>query len=164
MAGCGAKSTGALGKPVPRTVRVSSPAFAAGALIPVKYTCDGRQLSPPLAWTGVPKAATSQALVVDDPDGPGGTYVHWILLDIPVGTRHLPAGQVPRGAVQALGSGGHDRYDGPCPPAGTHHDRFTVYALRYPTGLPQGAATAKALHAVQQREIASGRLVGRYHR
>jgi Raf kinase inhibitor-like YbhB/YbcL family protein len=170
---CGAVVTGCGGHDEPAedavgaaaTIGVTSTAFADGASIPVEFTCDGKEESPPLAWTdhagGKPAA---WALVVDDPDAPGGTFVHWVVLDIPPATRSIAAGKVPAGATQAMNSAGSAAYAGPCPPSGTHHYRFTVYALSAPTGLPEGAATEDALAKIRSAAEAKGTLLGLYAR
>jgi Raf kinase inhibitor-like YbhB/YbcL family protein len=165
LAGCSGGESASPARPhVPSVVRVSSSAFPPGGRIPTRYTCDGAETSPPLAWTGVPGKARALALVVDDPDAPGGTFVHWVLLDIPVGVTSLREGQAPSEAVQATNSAGRASYTGPCPPQGTHHYRFTVYALSAPTGLPAGASLDRAMQAVARRAVAQGRLVGTYRR
>ena len=146
------------------SISVTSPAFAEGDPIPTVYSCDGDETSPPLAWTGVPADAAALALVVDDPDAPRGTYVHWVVLDIPPSTTDAAEGEVPAGGVQAKGSSGRAAWAGPCPPSGTHHYQFTVYALSEPTGLQEGAAMDDALAAVQRLSTAEGRLVGTYAR
>lgn len=148
----------------PDVITVSSPAFREGHPIPARFTCDGHGQSPPLAWDDVPAEAAALALVVDDPDAPRRTFVHWVLLDIPVGTRVLDANEVPSGAVQARNSAGHPSYFGPCPPSGLHHYRFTVYALSKRTGLHDGARLDQALRAVETTATAQGRLVGTYAR
>ena len=150
------------------TLVVTSTAFAAGEAIPTRFTCDGQEVSPPLAWTAGDGPTTTRpeawALVVDDPDAPGGTFVHWVVLDIPPATRSVGVGQVPAGAAQAVSSAGSASYAGPCPPSGTHHYRFTVYALSEPTGLSDGASTDDALAAIRSRADAQGTLVGVYSR
>ena len=145
---------------VPESLMVTSPAFADGDPVPRRFTCRGADVSPPLHWSGVPADAGAVALVVSDPDAPGGTYVHWVLLDLDPGTTSLAEGEVPAGAHQARNSAGHARYDGPCPPSGTHHYRFTVYALRTATALADGADLERALAAVERRATARGTLVG----
>src|SRR5262249_14022917 len=127
VAGCGGEPAEPAAS-APSTIAVTSPAFAAGAPIPVEFSCRGANTSPPLSWPGVPGRAAALALVVDDPDAPHGTYRHWVVVDIPPGATSAPAGQPP-GGRQLPNSAGHARYDGPCPPSGTHHYRFTVYAL-----------------------------------
>ena len=145
-------------------ISVTSTAFRDGQPIPAQFTCDGKGGSPPLAWEGVPAGAAALALVVDDPDAPRGTFVHWVVLDIPLGTTAVQGGAVPAGGAQARNTAGHASYYGPCPPSGMHHYRFTVYALSRPTGLPDGAALDQALRAVGSAATAQGRLVGTYAR
>jgi hypothetical protein len=149
----------------PTSIEVTSTAFADGARIPVEFTCDGNQESPPLDWAGAAGAKPATwALVVDDPDAPGGTFVHWVVLDIPRATRSVAAGKVPAGSIQARNSSGSAEYAGPCPPSGTHHYRFTVYALSASTGLHDGAPLDDALAAIGSSAQAQGRLVGVYAR
>jgi Raf kinase inhibitor-like YbhB/YbcL family protein len=144
---------------------VTSTEFADGEAIPVAFTCDGAETSPPLAWNGDAGAKPAAwALVVDDPDAPGGTFVHWVVLDIPPATRSVAAGAVPAGSTQATNSSGSAAYAGPCPPSGTHHYRFTVYALTAPTGLADGASTDDALAKIRSAAEAKGTLVGVYAR
>ena len=144
----------------PASMQVSSSAFGADQPIPRTYTCRGAGTSPPLRWSGVPAKAKALALVVDDPDAPDGTYVHWIVVDVPTTTRAVSADRVPAGGATARGSGDKAAYDPPCPPSGTHHYRFTVYALDRRTALPQGADREKALNAIDAHAIAHGTLVG----
>jgi Raf kinase inhibitor-like YbhB/YbcL family protein len=144
----------------PATLALSSPAFEDGGRVPTRFTCKGANVSPPLRWTGVPDDARALALVVTDPDAPGGTYAHWIVFNLPPETGSLAAGELPSAARQARNSAGRPRYDGPCPPSGTHHYRFVVYALRTPTTLGNGAATDRALAAIDGKAIGRGTLVG----
>jgi len=144
----------------PDSIAVASSAFASDQPIPTRYTCAGRDISPPLTWTGVPAQARELALVVDDPDAPGGTYTHWILFGLPPSTSSLAEDSVPPGARQAENSGGRAAYAGPCPPSGTHHYRFTVYALDVPLELNNGAGTDDTLTAIGRHAVAQGRLVG----
>jgi Raf kinase inhibitor-like YbhB/YbcL family protein len=149
---------------LPNDITVTSSAFHEGARIPTRFTCDGSHTSPPVAWRGVPKDAKALALVVDDPDAPDGPFVHWVLLDISPSTTQVRQGAVPPGAVQAENGDGDASYTGPCPPSGTHHYRFTVYALKARAGLENGVATDAALRAIETSATARGRLVGTYSR
>ena len=162
LSGCGlfGEDVTEPGRTAPATLQMSSPAFTDGAAVPRRFTCKGDNISPPLAWTGVPADARSLAVVVTDPDAPNGTYVHWVVFDIDPTVRSIPAGGVPAGAHQAKNSAGHSKYDGPCPPSGTHHYRFIVYALRSPTTLGNGVDTARALAAIDGKAIGRGTLVG----
>jgi Raf kinase inhibitor-like YbhB/YbcL family protein len=145
---------------IPASVAVSSPAFPDGTPIPNEYTCQGAGTSPPLAWTGVPTATASIAVVVLDPDAPRGTFVHWVLVGVPAAQEHLDAGAVPAEARQARNSGGGTGWTPPCPPSGTHHYHFTVYALSRPPDVGDGAAPDEATAAVRRVAIAQGTLVG----
>jgi Raf kinase inhibitor-like YbhB/YbcL family protein len=144
----------------PTAITVTSAAFDDGSPIPVRFTCKGDNVSPPLAWSGVPSGAAALALVVADPDAPGGTYIHWVVLDADPATTSVGEGEVPAGAGQARNSAKHARYDGPCPPSGTHRYRFTVFALRRGTGLPDGADLHTALASIDRLATARGTLVG----
>jgi Raf kinase inhibitor-like YbhB/YbcL family protein len=168
LSGCGGSASsdppdaGASSGTASTTITVTSTAFDDGGRIPVRFTCDGDQTSPQLAWTGGGKPA-AWALVVDDPDAPG-TFVHWVVLDIPVATRSLAEGRVPSGATQLASSAGSASYAGPCPPSGTHHYRFTVYALAATTGLSASADTDEAIAKVRSSATGQGTLVGLYSR
>ena len=162
LAGCGKDAPAEPATGVPASIAVTSTAFVAGAAIPEQYSCKGANTSPPLAWTGIPGDAAALALVVDDPDAPGGTYRHWIVVDIPPATTGARQGQPPAGGRQLPNSAGKAGYDGPCPPSGTHHYRFTVYALRHRLDLAQNAALDQALQAIDAAASARGQLVGTF--
>lgn len=173
LAGCGAAGRGDSGArsgnapatAVPATIAVGSGAFSDGGPIPTRYTCDGAGDVPPLRWSSVPPAARALALFVDDPDAPGGTFTHWVVLDLPPDITSVRSEQLPAPAVQGSNSAGSDGWTPPCPPAGDpHHYRFTVYALDAGTGLPKGTAPAAALSAIEAHAIARGRLTGTYAR
>jgi Raf kinase inhibitor-like YbhB/YbcL family protein len=149
---------------IPTSVRVTSPAFSEGDRLPSRFTCDGDGEAPPLAWDGGPPQPASWAVVVDDPDAPGGTFVHWVVLDVPAGVRELARGRLPNGSVQARTSGGEPGYTPACPPRGEHRYRFTVYALGRPTGLAGDVGLDAALAAVSARATARGVLVATYSR
>ena len=145
-----------------KPITVSSKAFDQGETVPTKFTCDGVDVSPALHWRHIPKKAEALALVVDDPDAPGGTWTHWVVLDIPRTTRVSHEDGVPKGGVQAENSWGDASYGGPCPPSGTHRYRFKLYALDEPTGLDEGASLETALDAVAEHATEHGQLVGLY--
>ncbi len=135
--------------PTPRFA-LTSGAFAAGGSIPRRYTCDGEDVSPALAWTGVPGGAAELVLLMDDPDA--RDFAHWIALSIPPATTHLAEGAGAASSHLAQGTNDFGRvgYGGPCPPSGTHHYRFTLYALADPLGLsgaPRASAVRSALGA-----------------
>lgn len=151
-------------------LNVSSDAFARDGQIPVVYTCDGTNISPPLSWGPVPQGTVSIALLVTDPDAPGGTFIHWVAYNIPPGTRGLPAGGpgkdiLPAGSIQGMNDMGRPGYMGPCPPTGKpHHYHFTVYALDSTinlTGKRDGRMLAEALAV---HILAKGETVGIYRR
>jgi len=141
-------------------VTITSPAFADGAAIPVQYSCKGANVAPPLAWS-TPSGA---ALVVDDPDAPGGTYVHWIVTGIPPGSGSTPDGQTPGGGRVLPNSAGQTSYSGPCPPAGSgvHHYRFTLYQLPDNYQLPARLAGAQAAQTIAGAATAHAQLTGTF--
>ncbi len=117
---------------------------------------------PPLAWSGVPRSARSLALVVDDPDAPGGTYTHWVVAGLAPTATSIDGAHLPPGAVQARSSAGTAGYTPPCPPSGTHHYRFTVLALNVTRPFADGAATSAALAAIDDAAVARGTLTALY--
>jgi Raf kinase inhibitor-like YbhB/YbcL family protein len=151
------------------TLKLTSSAFQSGGTIPKKFTCDGPDVSPALAWSGAP-AAQSFALIMDDPDAPAGTWVHWVLYDLPPDTHDLPEGaakqeQLPSGAQQGRNDFRKIGYGGPCPPPGKPHRYFfKLYALDAKLNLKAGATKAGLEKAMQGHILAHGELVGRYGR
>ncbi|WP_454560975.1 YbhB/YbcL family Raf kinase inhibitor-like protein [Mycobacterium haemophilum] len=139
---------------------ITSPAFSDGAPIPVQYTCKGANIAPPLTWV----APTEAALVVDDSDAPGGTYVHWIVIGIAPGPGSTADGQTPAGGSVLPNSTGHPAYSGPCPPAGTgtHHYRFTLYQLPATLQLPSGLAGVQAVQAITRATIGQAQLTATF--
>ncbi len=154
----------------PRDLVVRSSAFAPMSAIPAIYTCDGANISPPLSWFGAPKGVVSYALIMDDPDARGGTFVHWVVYDLPAQTEFLPegvptVGTLPRGGFQGRNSAGRLGYTGPCPPRGpAHHYRFTLYALDTVLGLGPGASPREVANAMSGHVLAWGQLIGTYQR
>ncbi len=110
--------------------RLTSPAFQNNKAIPSTFTCDGKNISPALDIHNIPEGTLSLALIVDDPDAPRGTWVHWTLWNISTTTTRIAEGALPPQAIEGITSFGTPGYGGPCPPSGTHHYRFTLYALR----------------------------------
>lgn len=137
---------------------ISSPAFADGAPIPVQYTCKGANIAPPLVWS----APLGAALVVDDPDAVGGTYIHWIVVGIGPGPGRTADGQTPAGASSLPNSSGKTGYTGPCPPpgTGTHHYRFTLYQMPATLQLPPGLVGLQAAQAITEATTAQVQLTG----
>jgi Raf kinase inhibitor-like YbhB/YbcL family protein len=155
-AGCGGD------RPAPPTtsaaagLTVTSSAFSEGGPIPADFTCTGAKQRPPLAWTGDTRGVTSLAVVVDDPDAPGGDFYHWIVTGLPPATTGL-TGDLPAGARQIKNSGGGTDWTPPCPPSGTHHYRFTVYGLNAPvTGTDAGGV----FRDITGHTVVQGRLTG----
>jgi Raf kinase inhibitor-like YbhB/YbcL family protein len=150
---------------LPERLTVTSPAFPPDGAIPARYTCSGEEVSPPLAWSKVPAGAAELALVVDDPDAPGGTYVHWVVVHLDPATDRLAEGRLPAGATQLRNSAGKPAWAGPCPPGGApHHYRFTVYALGSRVNVSADAEPADAVAAIEAAATARGRLVGTFSR
>ncbi len=151
-------------------IEVTSAAFAEGGTIPAKYTCEGEDVSPPLAWKGIPVESKSLALICDDPDAPAGTWVHWVLYNLPPKTSGLPEGvttaqRLPDGSRQGVNDFGKTGYGGPCPPPGKPHQYFfKLYALDRMFELPAGAKKQDLERAMQGHVLAQGRLVGKYQR
>ncbi|MFJ8603507.1 YbhB/YbcL family Raf kinase inhibitor-like protein [Streptomyces shenzhenensis] len=148
-------------------IAVTSSAFAEGGTIPRRHTCDGADVSPPLAFSGVPAGATSLALLVEDTDAPQGPFTHWLVWDIAPRTTTLAAGHAPEGAAQGRNDFRRPGYGGPCPPRGDrpHHYVFTVYAADRRPDLTPATATADGLRrALAGHTLASGTLTGRYGR
>ena len=150
-------------------IKVVSLAFQEGAMIPADYTCDGKNISPPLSWSGIPEKAVTLALICDDPDAPVGTWVHWVLYNLPASAKELPAGVPPEeklasGAVQGKNDFRKVGYGGPCPPGGTHRYYFKLYALDKALELKPGATKKELLKAMEGHILAEGQLMGRYKR
>jgi Raf kinase inhibitor-like YbhB/YbcL family protein len=167
LAGCGGGHT-VEGPPpaAPERIALTSPAFRGGGTIPERFTCDGEEVSPPLAWRDMPSGARSAALLVEDPDAPKGTFVHWTVWDLPARDGALPAGRLPAGARQGENSFGKERYGGPCPPEDDQPHRyvFTLYALNGPLGLDAGAKPEDVRSAIGEHALARGELTGRFGR
>jgi Raf kinase inhibitor-like YbhB/YbcL family protein len=154
------------------TIQVSSTAFAEGETIPKKYTDDGDNVSPPLQWSGAPPGTQSFALIADDPDAPLGTWVHWVIFNLPAGAPGLPEGvptqpDLEAGVRQGKNSFRDENigYGGPSPPKGKPHRYFfKVYALDTPLNLPGGATKAQVEAAMKGHVLAQGQLMGKYGR
>lgn len=145
------------------TITVTSSAMAEGASIPARFTCVDADVAPPLAWSGVPRDTAELALVVDDPDAPGGNYVHWVVFHLDPGLDGLAEGRLPAGTRQARNSAGKAAYAGPCPPSGpAHHYRFSLYALGQRVDLPDRAELDDAVRAIDQAATARGRLTATF--
>ncbi len=146
------------------TLKISSMAFAHNGPIPSKYTCDGADVSPPLAIENVPAGAKSLALIVDDPDAPAGTWVHWVVWNIDPSTKEVRENAAPTGASQGMTDFRKQKYGGPCPPSGTHRYFFKLYALDAVLTLAPNAGKAAVEAAMKGRILAQTELVGLYTR
>jgi|APIni6443716594_1056825.scaffolds.fasta_scaffold126757_2 hypothetical protein len=145
---------------------ISSPAFQNGESILSKFSCDGEDISPALAWTEPPAGTQSFALIMDDPDAPMGTWVHWIIFNIPASSRGLDEGlqtsRLADGSLQGKTSAGTTGYHGPCPPSGTHHYFFKLYALDTTLSLSADADKMELLKAMDGHILANSELMGTF--
>jgi Raf kinase inhibitor-like YbhB/YbcL family protein len=150
-------------------IKIKSPAFEDGGRIPSKFTCDGPDVSPALEWESVPEKAKTLAIICDDPDAPMGTWVHWVIFNIPTDLSSLEEG-VPSDEVLSNGAllGMNDfhrvGYGGPCPPSGTHRYFFKICALDKELDLRPGATKSRVLEAMEGHILAQGEFMGRYSR
>lgn len=146
-------------------MQIKSREFGDNERIHEKYTCDGENINPPLEITDVPKKSESLVLIVDDPDAPRGTFVHWVLWNIPPYTKEIKEDSVPDKAVQGKNDFGKNSYGGPCPPSGTHRYRFRLYALDKTLELDPDTTEIEELErAMAGHIIAQSTLVGLYSR
>lgn len=148
---------------------LESPDFGPDREIPIRYTCDGADVSPPLQWTAPPPLSRSLALILDDPDAGSVPWVHWVLWNLPGDLRQLPQGASPGGslhpaAVEGVNSWGRSDYGGPCPSRGAHRCRFTLYALNRALEVNPRWTAADLRQAMAGYELARAELVGLYHR
>ncbi len=142
-------------------MKITSPDFRNNEMIPKKFTCDGEDASPVLVIEGIPAQAKSLALIVDDPDAPKGTWVHWVVYDMP------PAGRIEQNGVpgkQGTNDFGKRKYGGPCPPSGTHRYFFKLFALDAMLGLKEGLSKKELEHSLQGHILEKAELVGLYKR
>ncbi len=172
LAGAGQPSRPTAEEGAAMAMTVSSPAFRAGAAVPVRHTCDGEDVSPRLEWTDPPAGTRAFALIVDDPDAPVGDWVHWVVVDIPATARALPEGIARADRIPGLEPARQGRNDfgrlgwgGPCPPPGkAHRYFFKLYALGGPLGLAAGATKAEVEKRIAGRTLAKAEMYGTYAR
>jgi Raf kinase inhibitor-like YbhB/YbcL family protein len=150
-------------------IQVTSRAFGEGGMIPTQYTCDGRDISPPLAWTGIPEGTKSLALICDDPDAPMGTWVHWVLFNLPPNAKEIPEAIPSQKSLESGARHGSNDfrkygYGGPCPPGGTHRYYFKLYALDTVIDQKPGITKADLLKEMEGHILAQGQLMGKYKR
>lgn len=152
---------------VAMSIQLTSSAFANDGPIPAQYACTGADVSPSLTWSEPPAGTQSFALIMDDPDAPDGTWVHWVLFNIPASSRGLSEGipsegTLPDGSTHGKNSSGNPGYDGPCPPTGTHRYFFKLYALDEMLGILSGADKGELLKAMEGHTLAQGQLMGTF--
>lgn len=151
-------------------MNLTSPAFRDGESIPARHTCKGENASPPLAWSGAPAGTAAYALLVTDPDAPGGEFLHWLLFNLPATCHELAGGQpnnfkLPNGAVQGINDFGRPGYGGPCPPPGPAHSYiFTLFALDAPLDPKSIQRAADLRRAAENRILARTHLTGTFRR
>ncbi|MFA6600394.1 MAG: YbhB/YbcL family Raf kinase inhibitor-like protein [Candidatus Omnitrophota bacterium] len=156
-------------KPTGQTLKVTSDAFEEGGPIPADHTCDGRDKSPVLRWSGAPAGTQSFAIITDDPDALVGEWVHWIVYDLPPTVDMMPEGVPELGKLanaekHGMNDFGRLGYGGPCPPSGTHRYIFKVYALDCMLKAPAGLKKKDLLKAMEGHILGMGQLVGTYER
>ena len=149
------------------TVQLTSTVFGNNASIPDKYTCKGASVSPPLSWTAGPQGTKSYVLIVDDPDAPRGVFTHWVIFNIPFSVNKLDE-NIPKNAtvegvgVQGVNGARNTGYTGPCPPSGTHHYIFTLYAVDTVLDIAPKSTKDQVLDAMKGHVIATSVLIGLY--
>jgi Raf kinase inhibitor-like YbhB/YbcL family protein len=145
-------------------MKISSPAFENNSKIPSKFTCDGENANPPLKIEDVPSGTKSLVLIVDDPDAPGGTFLHWLVWNIPPQTTLIEENSLPQGAVQGGNDFGKENYGGPCPPSGTHRYFFKLYALDKNLNLPKGSSLKEVEKEMEVHILDQAQLIGLYQK
>ena len=157
------------GEEVKGKIEVRSSSFGEGDRIPVDFTCEGADMSPPIEWSGIPAHARSLAIIVEDPDAPAGNWTHWLVYDLPPDLKQLPA-EIPTGGRLSIGGSqgrtdfGKTGYRGPCPPKGEHRYFFKVYALDAMLLLKPGVSKKELFQAMRGHILAEGALMGKYDR
>jgi len=145
-------------------MKIESTAFKDNKLIPPKYTCDGENINPPLGISDVPENAKSLVLVVDDPDAPGGTFVHWTVWNISPHIKEIPENSCPQNSVEGITDSGRSGYCGPCPPYGTHRYFFKLFALNTTLDLDTSVKAANIEKEIEENILVKTQLVGLYRR
>ena len=145
------------------SISLKSPAFENNGYIPDRYTCKGMDISPPLILHDIPAGTKTMALIVEDPDAPMGTWVHWIAWNIPV-ISEIKEGKLPDGSMEGLNDFERTKYGGPCPPSGVHHYLFKLYALDITLDLGQNSRKSDVEDIIQDHVIEKAELIGLYKR
>ncbi len=148
---------------------ITSPAFENNGIIPKLYTCDGKDFSPSLSWSGIPESTKSLVLILDDPDAPTGTWTHWVIYNMPPLSKGLQEGvlpmpNLPHDTKQGINDFKKIGYGGPCPPSGTHRYFFKLYALNTKLNLEAGATKNQLESAMKGHIVSQAKLVGKYKR
>lgn len=143
---------------------IESNSFKNNEMIPAKYTCDAENIVPPLTFSRIPQEAKSLVLIVDDPDAPGGTWVHWTVWNIDPKTIEISENSIPGGAVEGVTDFGVPGYGGPCPPSGTHHYFFKLYALDITLDLGTSSTAGDIMDALEGHILVNAELIGLYER
>ncbi|MGC8764821.1 MAG: YbhB/YbcL family Raf kinase inhibitor-like protein [Brevinematia bacterium] len=151
------------------SIKLKSPSFKNGDMMPSKYAYDRENLSPPLEWENIPSNAKSIAIICDDPDAPVGNWVHWIIFNIPATKKGLAENisknpELPDGSRQGRNDYGKIGYDGPCPPYGTHRYVFKIFALDTMLDLKAGCSRGEIINAMKNHILDKGELTGLYSR
>jgi Raf kinase inhibitor-like YbhB/YbcL family protein len=145
-------------------LQITSSAFQNNGMIPRQYTCDGRDINPSLMIANCPQGTRSIALICDDPDAPGGIWVHWVIWNIDPSVKEIREDTIPRGAVEGMNDFGKHRYGGPCPPSGTHRYFFKVYALDAMLTISPNSQKTALEQAMKGHILGEGQLIGLYQR
>jgi Raf kinase inhibitor-like YbhB/YbcL family protein len=159
-------SSGATGKEGKKMgeFRISSPAFENNGAIPSRYTCDNIDVNPPLLIENVPSTAKSLVLIVDDPDAPGRTWVHWAVWNIDPGVSEIKENSVPKGGMEGINDFRKHAYGGPCPPSGTHRYFFKLYALDRTLDIASHSEKTHVEKAMNGHVVARTQIMGKYRR
>src|SRR3989344_4149198 len=145
-------------------MKITSPVFGNNKNIPSKYSCDGKNINPPLQFVDVPSSAKSLVLIVDDPDAPNGTFDHWVVFNIDPKTTEIKENSTPDNGVVGSSSIGNSKWVSPCPPSGTHRYFFKLYALDAILDISQNSNKEAVLDAMKEHVIAQSELIGLYSR
>lgn len=145
-------------------MKITSPSFVDGGMIPARFTCDGENINPLFEFTDLPEETVSLAFIMEDPDAPAGTFCHWLLWNIDPALAMIEEDSVPKGATEGKNSGNKNNYLGPCPPSGTHHYVFRVFALSQKLDLPATTTAYELEDATQGITWDYAELVGLYNR
>ena len=145
-------------------MKITSPAFENDRSIPVKYTCDGEDINPPLEISGVPEQAQSLVLIIDDTDAPLGSFIHWLVFNINPAISQIEENMIPAGAIEGKTSFGGHAYGGPCPPSGAHHYHFKLFALDIKLDLDNNASKQDVENAMENHLLDWTEIIGLYQR